>query len=88
MTKTRYRSLLWVGGLVLAALAWPALGTNTSLDQKSILYPEQRHENNGENVTQIVEKQHYNSNAVDDDLSYRVLDLYIESLESNPLYML
>ena len=88
LTKTRYRSLLWVGGLALAALAWPALGTNTSLDQKSILYPEQRHENIGELVTQFVEKQHYNSIAVDDDLSSRVLDLFIESLDRNRVYLL
>ena len=88
LTTTRYRSLLWIGGIALAVLAWPALGTNTSLDQKSFLHPEQRHENIGELITQFVEKQHYNSIAVDDELSSRVLDLFLESLDRNRVYLL
>ncbi len=88
MTKTRTRQLHWIAGLVIAVAAWPALGTNAALDQKSFLHPEQRHENIGELVTQFIEKQHYNSIAVDDELSSRVLDLFIESLDRNRMYLL
>ena len=88
MTKTRFQPLLWIGALTLAVMAWPALGTNTALEQTSFLYPEQRHENIGELVTQFVEKQHYNNIAVDDQLSSKVLDLFIESLDRNRVYLL
>jgi carboxyl-terminal processing protease len=88
LTKTRFNPLLWIGGLALVVLAWPALGTNTELDQTSFLYPEQRHENIGELITQFIEKQHYNNTAVDDELSSKVLDLFIESLDRNRLYLL
>jgi carboxyl-terminal processing protease len=88
LTKSQYRPLLWLGGLAIAALALPALGTDTSVEQTSYLHPEQRHENIGELVTQFVEKQHYNSIAVDDELSSRVLDLFIESLDRNRSYLL
>jgi len=88
LTKTRFQPLLWIGALTLAVMAWPALGTNTALEQTSFLYPEQRHENIGELVTQFVEKQHYNNIAVDDQLSSKVLDLFIESLDRNRVYLL
>ena len=88
MTKTRFQPLLWIGALTLAVMAWPALGTNTALEQTSFLYPEQRHENIGELVAQFVEKQHYNNIAVDDQLSSKVLDLFIESLDRNRVYLL
>ena len=88
MTKHGIRHLNWFAGLGLAILAWPALSTNTALDQKGYLHPEQRHENIGELVTQFVQKSHYNHVAVDDDLSSRVLDLFIESLDGNRMYLL
>jgi carboxyl-terminal processing protease len=88
LTKTRSNPLLWIGGLALFVLAWPALGTNTALEQTSFLYPEQRHENIGELITQFIEKQHYNNTAVDDDLSSKVLDLFIDSLDRNRVYLL
>ena len=88
MTKHGIRHLNWFAGLGLAILAWPALSTNTALDQKGYLHPEPRHENIGELVTQFVQKSHYNHVAVDDDLSSRVLDLFIESLDGNRMYLL
>ena len=88
LTKHGIRHLNWFAGLGLAILAWPALSTNTALDQKGYLHPEQRHENIGELVTQFVQKSHYNHVAVDDDLSSRVLDLFIESLDGNRMYLL
>jgi len=88
LTKHGIRHLNWFAGLGLAILAWPALSTNTALDQKGYLHPEPRHENIGELVTQFVQKSHYNHVAVDDDLSSRVLDLFIESLDGNRMYLL
>jgi hypothetical protein len=88
LTNSRSSRLQWLAGLAVALVAWPALGTNTALEQKSYLYPEQRHERIGELVTQFIEKQHYNRIAVDDNLSSEVLDLFIESLDRNRMYLL
>ena len=88
MTKHGYRRINWLAGLGLALVSWPALSNNAALDQDSFLFPEQRHEKIGEIVTQFVQQQHYNHVAVDDELSSRVLDLFIEGLDSNRMYLL
>jgi carboxyl-terminal processing protease len=88
LTKHGYRGFNWIAGLGLALLSWPALGNNSALDQESFLFPEPRHEKIGELITQFVQQQHYNHVAVDDELSSRVLDLFIESLDGNRMYLL
>ena len=88
MTKHGYRRINWLAGLGLALVSWPALSNNAALDQESFLFPEPRHEKIGEIVTQFVQQQHYNHVAVDDELSSRVLDLFIEGLDSNRMYLL
>jgi carboxyl-terminal processing protease len=88
LTKHGYRRINWLAGLGLALVSWPALSNNAALDQESFLFPEPRHEKIGEIVTQFVQQQHYNHVAVDDELSSRVLDLFIESLDSNRMYLL
>ena len=45
------------------------------------LFPEQRHEDIAELVTQFIQKSHYNEVAVDNELSSKVLDFYIENLD-------
>jgi carboxyl-terminal processing protease len=52
------------------------------------LAPESRHEDIGQLVTQFVQKSHYLHIAVDDDLSSRVMDRYIESIDRNRIYLL
>jgi carboxyl-terminal processing protease len=52
------------------------------------LSPESRHENIGELVTQFIQKSHYLHVTIDDDLSSRVMDRYIESLDRNRMYLL
>jgi carboxyl-terminal processing protease len=88
LTNSRSRGFHWLAGLAIALITWPALATNTAVDQKSYFYPEQRHERIGELVTQFIEKQHYNRIAVDDELSSDVMDLFIESLDRNRMYLL
>ena len=88
MTNTGIRRINWFAGLLAVLIAWPALGTNTALDQKSFLHPEQRHERIGELITQFVQQQHYNHVAVNDELSSLVLDRFIESLDRNRMYLL
>ena len=88
LRNSRSRRLHWFAGLAVALVTWPALGTNNAVEQKSYLYPEQRHERIGELVTQFIEKQHYNRIAVDDNLSSDVMDLFIESLDRNRMYLL
>ena len=50
--------------------------------------PESRHEDIGQLITQFVQKSHYLHIAVDDDLSSRVMDRYIESIDRNRVYLL
>ena len=88
MTKIGIRRIHWLAGMGLVLVSWPALSTNTAVDQKSFLFPEQRHEQIGEVVTQFVQQSHYNHVAVDDELSSRVLDLFVESLDRNRMYLL
>ena len=88
MTKSGIRRINGLAGLGLAFLAWPALSNTTAIDQESFLYPEERHETIGEIVTQFVQKSHYNHVAVDDELSSKVYDLFIESLDRNRMYLL
>ena len=88
MTKSGIRRIKVLAGLGLAFLAGPALSNTSAVDQQNFLYPEERHETIGEIVTQFVQKSHYNHVAVDDELSSRVFDLFVESLDRNRMYLL
>ncbi len=52
------------------------------------LAPVVRHEKIGQLVTEFVQKSHYRHADVNDELSSKVLDRYIESLDNNRMYML
>ena len=77
---------------LLALLCCPALGessaTAITLEQNKFLFPEARHESIGQLVSQFIQNSHYNRVAVDDKLSSQVLDLYIERLDRNRMYLL
>ena len=77
---------------LLALLSLPALSTTdgrtSTVEENKFLYPEQRHERIGELVAQFIQKSHYNQVAVDDELSSRVLDFYVENLDRNRMYLL
>ncbi len=88
LTKTGYRRYTWFAGFALATLAWPAFSTNSGLDSSGFLQPEKRHEQVGELITEFIQKSHYNRVAVDDELSSDVLDLFIEALDRNRMYLL
>ncbi len=82
--KTRRYRLL---AAALALLTTQAFATGLAIEQEKALFPEQRHENIGELVTQFIQKSHYMHIAVDDELSSRVMDGYIESLDRNRMYL-
>ncbi len=90
MEKTlRKHQLLSITGtiaLVLASLAPASAIPNITPDEE--LIPEVRHERIGELVSQFIQKSHYNQIAINDDLSSRVLDRYVESLDGNRSYLL
>jgi len=67
-----------------APIAAP-VGTSATQDD---LAPVVRHEKIGQLVTEFVQKSHYRHADVNDELSSRVLDRYIESLDSNRMYLL
>ena len=74
-------TLLAIGSLPMTA---PILA-NTVSDE---LAPVARHEKIGQLVTEFIQKSHYRHAAVDDDLSSKVLDRYIEALDNNKMYLL
>ncbi|WP_405241527.1 carboxy terminal-processing peptidase [Lentisalinibacter salinarum] len=72
----------WAGGLVpVAADAVPPESNPT-------LAPTDRHEQIATLVTDFIERSHYRRAAVDDDVSGRILDAYIEALDGNRSYFL
>jgi len=76
----------WIAGALLSLTALPLMAT-TSMEDEG-LRPDPRHENVGELVTEFIQKSHYSHIAVDDELSSRVMDRYIESLDGNRMYLL
>ncbi|MEE3236070.1 MAG: carboxy terminal-processing peptidase [Pseudomonadota bacterium] len=75
------RRLLFVG---IITIATPILANTETGD----LAPVARHEKIGQLVTEFIQKSHYRHAAVDDDLSSKVFDYYIEALDSNRMYLL
>ena len=88
MRKNRESRLQWLTLATIGLLTAQATGTTPSMEQENALFPEERHENIGELVTQFIQKSHYMHVAVDDELSSRVMDTYIESLDRNRMYLL
>lgn len=83
---TGIRGRVLTAVLLVAALPVGApLLANTDADA---LAPVPRHEKIGQLVTEFVQKSHYRHASVDDELSSAVLDRYIESLDSNRMYLL
>lgn len=78
----------WFTGIVLGFLAAPATASTGALVSDEPLSPESRHEKIGELVTQFIQKSHYLHVAVNDELSSRVMDRYIEALDRNRMYLL
>ena len=85
MTKHQTRRR-WVAGILASVIAVPALAMTS--DEIEELRPDPRHESVGELVTEFIQKSHYLHISVDDDLSSRVMDRYIESLDGNRMYLL
>lgn len=88
LRKTGNRQFQWHAFAALTLLTVQAFGNTTAVEQNKFLFPEERHENIGELITQFIQKSHYMHIAVDDELSSRVMDVYIESLDRNRMYLL
>ena len=79
------RWLAIIAGGLLATSVW---ANSPQVVGDDPLAPEPRHENIGQLVTQFIQKSHYLRIAVDDELSSKVMDRYIESLDRNRMYLL
>ncbi|MGH8221768.1 MAG: PDZ domain-containing protein, partial [Woeseiaceae bacterium] len=86
MNRLRVVARLRVLASLLVVLSAPAVGAGGPQIEDSVLLPEPRHEKIGQLVTEFVQKSHYRHAAVDDDLSAKVLDRYIEALDGNRMY--
>ncbi|HZX25067.1 MAG TPA: carboxy terminal-processing peptidase [Woeseiaceae bacterium] len=72
----------WAGGLV------PAAADAVPPESNPTLAPTDRHEQIATLVTDFIERSHYRRTAVDDEVSGRILDAYIEALDGNRSYFL
>jgi carboxyl-terminal processing protease len=82
------RRIHWLAGLAAVLLVSQSVASTPEVQTDETLAPESRHEDIGQLVTQFVQKSHYLHIAVDDDLSSRVMDRYIESIDRNRVYLL
>ncbi len=74
---------------LLIALAAPSFAADTGIDfSNDDLQPELRHEEIAALVTQFMQKSHYLHISVNDELSSKMLDKYLESLDGNRMYLL
>ncbi len=81
-------AISWVATALLGILSLPALGSTESHVLEPNLGPVSRHEKIGMMVTEFVEQSHYLHSAVDDELSSKILDRYIDSMDNNRMYFL
>ena len=88
MKAVENRRIHWLAGLAAVLLASQSVASTPKVQTDEPLAPESRHEDIGKLVTQFVQKSHYLHIAVDDDLSSRVMDRYIESIDRNRVYLL
>ena len=72
---------------VLAAWSLSASGATPVVNIQEELAPVARHEKIGQLVTEFIQKSHYRHASVDDELSSKVLDRYIEALDNNRMYL-
>ena len=80
----RYRII----GIILTLWALPGLTATTAIQTAKDLGPEPRHEKIGQMVSEFIQKSHYKHAAINDELSSKVLDRYVEALDNNRMYML
>jgi carboxyl-terminal processing protease len=75
--------------LVAALAVWSlsAAAATSVVNVQEELAPVARHEKIGQLVTEFIQKSHYRHASVDDELSSKVLDRYIEALDNNRMYL-
>ncbi len=88
MSVVNTRRMYWLTSTLLGLAATAVWANSPSIATDEPLGPEPRHENIGELVTQFIQKSHYLHISVDDELSSRVLDRYIEAIDRNRMYLL
>jgi len=82
------RRLKLCTGLLCGLLTMSVSASTEGMASDEPLQPESRHENIGELVTTFIQKSHYNHIAVNDDLSSKVMDRYMDELDRNRVYLL
>ena len=82
-------SVLTIAGALLAAnLLLSHDPAHAVAEPEEVLAPTDRHREVSQTVTKLVEKDHYAGVSVDDELSERILNRYLDALDSNKMYFL
>ncbi len=88
LTKNKIGVRQWILLAVVAVWTLSASAATPAVNTQEELAPVARHEKIGQLVTEFIQKSHYRHASVDDELSSKVLDRYIESLDNNRMYLL
>ena len=88
LTKNKIGVRQWILLAVVAVWSLSASAATPAVNTQEELAPVARHEKIGQLVTEFIQKSHYRHASVDDELSSKVLDRYIESLDNNRMYLL
>ena len=78
----------WMFGAFVGLWALSAIAAIPAVTSDDDLGPEPRHEKIGQLVSEFIQKSHYRHADIDDDLSSKVLDRYIQALDNNRMYLL
>ena len=88
MSKTGIRRSFLGLAAVATALALPVSGLAAAAATDNKLAPEDRHEDISVVITQFIQKSHFNHMPVNDELSSKVMDAYLDALDRHKLYLL
>ena len=88
LTKNKIGVRQWILLAAVAVWSLSASAATPAVNTQEELAPVARHEKIGQLVTEFIQKSHYRHASVDDELSSKVLDRYIESLDNNRMYLL
>ena len=88
LTKNKIGVRQWILLAAVAVWSLSASAATPAVNTQEELAPVARHEKIGQLVTEFIQKSHYRHASVNDELSSKVLDRYIESLDNNRMYLL
>ncbi len=80
--------LLIIAGITFAQTREEIINDNKEIDSNKVLMPTEYHSKVNMKITPLLTRHHYTQVKLNDSLSTKIFDNYIESLDNNKLYFL